>query len=271
WRGVFQYTCSGPGDAAAGKLLEAVPHQLERQVRREDLRSAARLTVMYGSTDPATMPGQTFATASSAVLQALHESGKAAFVLGVNEPEQGLAGLGALAGAIRPSGDPASGQAFVASGVAALMSSLGVTRHYYRGTLERVGVEPFPVLLGGRRTTVPALHAGGTFTFTDRTIAPQFWWLDDVKNPITLKWAIAGVYETVTRIDWPVVTTVPAAQAFAETLAGQSCRAELSGVYFTTASAQVLDASLPALERFAALVKAHPDWQLSIEGHTDNI
>src|SRR5262249_8186370 len=40
---------------------------------------------------------------------------------------------------------------------------------------------------------------------------------------------------------------------------------------FTTASAVVLDASLPALGRFAELLGAHADWHVTIEGHTDNI
>ena len=33
----------------------------------------------------------------------------------------------------------------------------------------------------------------------------------------------------------------------------------------------MLDVSLPALQRFAALLAQHPDWDLTIEGHTDNI
>lgn len=263
----FRFFFSAPPDSTAGKLLDGLPHSLDRTVRREDLRFAARLTVMYGSTDPERLPGQTFGTTSSAVLQTLRDTGKVAFVLGVNEPEQGLAALASLATGIRPSGAPGSGTAFVASGVTAMLSSMSVSRHYYRGTLERVGAadEPFPVLLDGRRTTVPAVHVQGTFTFNDRTIMPHIWWLDDANNPLTLKWAIGDVYETVTRIDRP------RGGAVANALAGTSCRAELSGVYFTTASAQVLDASLPALERFAALLGEHPDWRVTIEGHTDNV
>jgi outer membrane protein OmpA-like peptidoglycan-associated protein len=274
----FRFTVSAPPDSTAAKLLDGVPRSLDRAVRREDLRAAPRLTIFSSSTDPALMPGQTYATTSSAVLQALHDAGKVAFILGVNEPEQGFAGLASLAAGARPSADPSSGQAFVASGVAAMLSVLGVSRHYYRGTLERVGAadEPFSVLLDGRRATVPAVHAQGTLKFNDRTIAPQLWWLDDASNPLTLKWAIAGVYETVTRIDRPVPAVnapVPAGDtpSVAEALAGKRCRAELSGVYFTTASAQVLDPSRPALGRFAALVNQHSDWRVTIEGHTDNI
>jgi outer membrane protein OmpA-like peptidoglycan-associated protein len=114
------------------------------------------------------------------------------------------------------------------------------------------------------------MHVRGALAFTDRTIAPQVWWLDDASNPLTLQWAIANVSETVTRIDRPNGGESGAARGVADGLA-KSCRAELSGVYFTTASAQVVDVSMPALERFAAVLRAHADWRVTIEGHTDNI
>lgn len=244
---MFRFSVSAPADSSAGKLLDQVPHSFDREVRREDLRAAARLTVFWNSTDPPLLPGQTFATTSSTVLQTLRDTGRIAFILGVNEPEKGL------------------------ESVSALLPFLGVSRHYYRGTLERVGAsEPFSVLLDGRRTTVPAVHVRGTLTFSDRTITPQIWWLDDASNPLTLKWIVGSVYETVTRIDRPLTGT-GSATTVADGLTGRSCRAELSGVYFTTASAQVLDASMPALERFAALMNQHPNWQITVEGHTDNI
>src|SRR5262250_2431897 len=83
----FRFDVSAPSDASASKLLEHTTRSFDREVRREDLRSATRLTILWNSTDPPLLPGQTFATASSAVLRALHDTGKIAFVLGVNEPE----------------------------------------------------------------------------------------------------------------------------------------------------------------------------------------
>jgi len=277
----FRFSVSAPNDAVAGKLLDGVPRSFNRTVRREDLRAATRLTVLLNSEDSALLPGQTFASTSSAVLRALHDSGKTAFILGVNEPHQGLAALANLVSGGRlavggsggsTSSSGSSGAPIVAAGVASMRSSMSVVRHYYRGTLERVGTadEPFSVLLDGRRTTVPAMHVRGALAFADRTIAPQMWWLDDANNPLTLKWMIANVYETVTRVDRPNGSESGAARAVSDGLA-KSCRAELSGVYFTTASAQVLDASMPALERFAAVMSAHADWRVTIEGHTDNI
>jgi outer membrane protein OmpA-like peptidoglycan-associated protein len=265
----YRFSVSAPADSAAGRLLEGQVRSFDRTVRREDLRSAARLSVLLSSTDPISIPGQTFTSTSSAVLQALHGAAPVAFVLGVNEPEQGLQALAGMPGTAQ-SASRAAGNDAILSTVSTMLTSMSVSRHYYRGTLQRIGAtaEPFSVLIDGRRTNVPAIHVRGTLTFADRTIEPQIWWLDDPENPLTLKWAIGDVYEIVTRIDRAELPRVRTDVAQALT---KSCRAELSGIYFTTASAQVLDASLPALGQFAALMREHADWNVTIEGHTDNI
>jgi len=269
-RVTLRFLLSAASGTAAGKLIEPAPRSFTRIVRREDLQSAAREKVLFGSDDPQLLPGQTFAGTSAAVLAALAGSGKVAFVLGINEPEQGLAGLSSVADALPAAGSGSTLSPAFASGLQMLLAS--PARHYYRGVLTRVGPdEPFSVLLDGRRTTVPAVHVHGELKFADRTITPELWWLDEPGNPLTLKWVIGGSYEIITRIDRPPPAQGAGTAPVAAGLAGRACRAELTGVYFTTGSAQVLDVSLPALQRFAALLAQHPDWELTIEGHTDNI
>jgi outer membrane protein OmpA-like peptidoglycan-associated protein len=51
----------------------------------------------------------------------------------------------------------------------------------------------------------------------------------------------------------------------------KTCHAPLHGVYFPTGSAEILEPSRPALATVAAMLKRHPDWQVQIEGHTDNV
>lgn len=272
----LRFEMSASPRSAAGKILAAVPTSFVRIIRREDLRSAMREKVLFGSDDPQLLPGQTYAGTSAAVLAALHSTGKVAFVFGINEPDGGLEALSGVGNAL-PSGSAGSGVSPVfVSGLQMMLNS--PARHYYRGTLTRVGPdESFSVLLDGRRTTVPAVHVRGKMKFADRTITPELWWLDDPGDPLTLKWAVAGTYEIITRIDRAPAargngrTDAASAAGTAAGLAGHGCRAELTGVYFTTASAQVLDVSLPALQRFAALLAQHLDWQVTIEGHTDNI
>jgi len=270
-RVTLRFLLSARSGTAAGKLIEPAPTNFVRVVRREDLRSATREKVLFGSDDPQLLPGQTFAGTSAAVLAVLASSGKVAFVLGINEPEEGLQALSGMANAMPGDGTGSGVSPMLSSGIQMLLGS--PARHYYRGILTRVGAdEPFSVLLDGKRTTLPAVHVRGELKFADRTITPELWWLDEPGNPLTLKWMIGASYEIVTRIDRPPpAQDGGAATQLAAGLASHACRAELTGVYFTTGSAQVLDVSLPALRRFAALVAQHPDWDLTIEGHTDNI
>jgi outer membrane protein OmpA-like peptidoglycan-associated protein len=57
----------------------------------------------------------------------------------------------------------------------------------------------------------------------------------------------------------------------ASQLAGKTCHVELHGVYFNSGSAVLLDESEPMLKQVAEVVKASPEAQLTIEGHTDNV
>jgi hypothetical protein len=50
-----------------------------------------------------------------------------------------------------------------------------------------------------------------------------------------------------------------------------ACRAELHGVYFDTGSAALRPESSVTISRVGELLKAQPDWRITIEGHTDNI
>ncbi len=50
-----------------------------------------------------------------------------------------------------------------------------------------------------------------------------------------------------------------------------SCRAITYGIYFEFGSADLKPASEPTLRQIAAILQRHPDWVLSIEGHTDSI
>jgi outer membrane protein OmpA-like peptidoglycan-associated protein len=50
-----------------------------------------------------------------------------------------------------------------------------------------------------------------------------------------------------------------------------ACRVSVYGIYFEFASAELKPASQPSLQQIAAVLKQHPDWTLTIEGHTDSI
>ena len=268
----FGFRIAAPNDPKAAAMVKKSP-RFTRTVRTEDLRSATRLNVLISSADPELFAGQTFLQTSAAALSALKSTGETPMVLGLNEGDAMLGGLSSVLGnATKPGAGAAAGQPLDISG---LLSSLSTARHYYRGTLKRVepGTVPFSVLLNGVRTDVPAVHAKGLLKFSDRQIDAEFWWLDDPANPLTLKWSVRDTYAVLTRIDVPEPETATAAagDGVAARLAGKSCRSELHGVFFETGSAELLEESAPALKQVAAALSVNPAWQVTVEGHTDNI
>jgi len=51
----------------------------------------------------------------------------------------------------------------------------------------------------------------------------------------------------------------------------QDKRADVYGIYFNFASDELRPESEPVLREIAAALQAHPDWKLTVNGHTDNI
>jgi outer membrane protein OmpA-like peptidoglycan-associated protein len=271
----FAYHIAAPNDPKAAAMLKKSP-RFTRIVRTEDLRTSTRLNALFSSTDPELFAGQTFLQTSAAALAALKSSGETPFVFGINESDSTIGGLASMLGpaAMPAAGSAAAGQPLDISG---LLSSLAVARHYYRGTLKRVepGTVKFSVLLNGVRTDVAAVHAKGLLKFSTQQLETEFWWLDDPANALTLKWSAGqGTYAVLTRIDLPEPATATAAAGAASVaarLADKGCRTELHGVYFETGSAELLEESEPALKGVAAALSANPAWQVTVEGHTDNI
>ena len=142
-------------------------------------------------------------------------------------------------------------------------------RKNFRGTLTRVGTETMRVLVDGAPVLLPVLHARGTLQARELSHTFEFWWLDDPAARLLLRYRFEDYTEyRVVRIDYP--RSGKADEELTQNLA-KSCRAELSGVYFATGSAELLTASRPALESIAAIMKRNPGWSITIEGHTDNV
>ncbi len=263
-----------PTDQMADEKLGR--YAITRKTRRVDLDSAMRLSLFWSSDDPSVLPGQTFGQISKAALRMLDATGRLPLVLGVNTVDKTLGTISSALGST-PSAPAPQNQAAAAvspKNLSSMFALLGAQRRYYRGTLHRVepGTVPFPVLLDGVRTMLPAVHAAGDFHFgTEPPVHMDFWWLDEPAYPLTLKWAYRDHYSVVIRIDTPPPSTTEEAQTLGTALEGKSCRIELHGVYFATGSAEIMPESDPMLAAVATLIKAHPDWKLTVEGHTDSI
>jgi outer membrane protein OmpA-like peptidoglycan-associated protein len=68
----------------------------------------------------------------------------------------------------------------------------------------------------------------------------------------------------------PVVGATSEASTLEQTLQ-ETGRADVYSIYFTFNSDQLREESEPTLKEIADLLKRHPDWKLSVEGHTDSI
>ena len=145
------------------------------------------------------------------------------------------------------------------------------------GTLKRVEAAsvPFPVLLNGRRTTLPAIRVAGLLKYGDKVRPWEQYIFDDPKHPLTLRLAFGAVGEgvvfkpeftrEVVRIDFPTQNDLTIEEALSK-----SCRVEMPGIYFDFDRATLDPQSSRALTAIAELLRRQPQWRLGIEGHTDN-
>ena len=227
------------GDSAVGKH--------ERFVRRADLDTAPRLHQVYQRGQPLEHPGYTAFTISRAVFDRLGTGGSSPFsLLGFGESSVGALAVLGLGG-----GSPA------------------LVR--WRGTLTRVGSGPvpFPLLVDGKRVAVPALQLEGKFTARGESWAPRLWVLAQRDHPLILKLEDSRrVFQTV-RADLGAIAA-GGASSVEETLT-RSCRVEVPGIYFESASAVMNPASDETIDALARMLERHPDWTVTIEGHTDSI
>jgi outer membrane protein OmpA-like peptidoglycan-associated protein len=206
--------------------------------RAEDVQHARHLILWYQPGDPETIPGATGPTPSVDVFTDIQTRGEAPVVIGAASTSD-TKGLGPLGGFF-------------------------TARKYFRGTMKKLGVEPVRVLVDGVPTALNTVHVGGTVTVGSDSGDVAFWWLDDREARFALRFSFQGSVSQVVRIDRPKSGELLGG------LATGACRSDVPGIYFLTDSAELLPASQPAVQRIAATLRAHSDWTITIEGHTDN-
>jgi outer membrane protein OmpA-like peptidoglycan-associated protein len=223
----------------SANLPEGTRVIVNRDVRRNDLRSAREYLSWYQQGDPRVFAGTTAFSLSTAIYTDLKTKGYADLVRRGSVDNPFIAFAQALSG----SGDS------------------NAPRH--AGKLQRL--EPhavaFPVLLNDELVHLHAIHARGTFD--DATI--DFHVLDDPENPLLLRIA-GGSTGRIVRIAFPT----PASAPIEEKLRDES-RVALHGIYFDFGKDTLRPESEPVLREIATALERHPDWKIGIEGHTDNV
>ena len=210
---------------------------------RDDIDVAIRFRAFHERDEPEEQPGYTMHAISRAVYRRLRAAGSDTFqVMTVDSPTGGLASFAPARRA---------------------------TPVRWRGTLSLVTPSPvpFPLLVNGRRVDVPALQVRGRFTLRTKTWEPQLWVLADSTYPLVLKWIGAHSQETNVLQTIRVDGSMPDV----ERELTSSCRAELPGIYFAFNSAVLDAASDRTITSVAGLLDRHPEWTVTLEGHTDSI
>lgn len=134
----------------------------------------------------------------------------------------------------------------------------------YRGEMQRDLSDSYKlkVITNGQQMELPAIHAKGLLNGMPTEIAV----LDDAANPLLLDLEIPRLRFALrtAKITYPVAKKI-------ESDLEQAGRAEIYGIYFDFDSAVIRAESEPVMEEIAEALRKNPGWQLSIQGHTDNI
>jgi outer membrane protein OmpA-like peptidoglycan-associated protein len=203
-------------------------------------------------------------------LSELKTSGKSDFKYGVNGLQQLLQGFKKLMNAPNT---PAANTPQKDQGVPGL-PRLALTPEV-SCTLHRVEANDlaFPVLVNNQPLELPALHAA--CKPADSEEETNFYFLDDPDNPLALAWQQGETSDRlqVIKLTWPPgkeKEREQPSQQIAQQLAATG-RAQIYGIYFDFASDALRPESDAVLKEISQVLGEHPDWKLSVEGHTDNI
>jgi outer membrane protein OmpA-like peptidoglycan-associated protein len=219
-----------PGEEGQGPIDVQVSHT----VSAADQRSARKMRIYFHNDDPESFPG-TVPGISAAIIEDLRHSGKAALTV-VDVAE---------------------------------IFGIAVVRRELSGTIARVASAPrlLPVLVNGRVTQLPVIHAKGQLSQDDEAEDYEFDFLDDPSNPIVVRFNGPDVSSNLIKIEYPE----PDAQSPIERALAANEVATVYGVYFSFASADIRKQSEPVLQEIAAILIANPSWKLRIDGHTDGV
>jgi outer membrane protein OmpA-like peptidoglycan-associated protein len=220
-----------------------------RKLLIRDLKSARLVNYWFSSNSPRSIPGTTAFGPSATVLHALKTRGEA---------ELGIVDRGS--------------------------STLTADRNIHPNIFDyeivfrmrRVGNAPvlLPIIVNDAKVSVPAIRARGEH-MGDRI---EFFFLDDLANPIALEGRWSNVSNSATMTTRVVKISYHCSgspRAFAlsdlEKSLIEKRRADVYQLYFDFNSDRLRKESDPTLTEIAAVLRCHSDWNLFIEGHTDNI
>jgi outer membrane protein OmpA-like peptidoglycan-associated protein len=137
-----------------------------------------------------------------------------------------------------------------------------------KGVLARANTGVLPVLVNGRIEQLPIIHAKGTLADGEDKEPFDYVVLDDPANPIVLRAEGDGTSTAIVRIEYPQAETAPT--SIESSLAKREV-VKIYGIYFSFNRAVLRPESDRVLKEISGIMKAHSDWKLRVDGHTDGI
>jgi outer membrane protein OmpA-like peptidoglycan-associated protein len=132
------------------------------------------------------------------------------------------------------------------------------------GTLKRLEPAdvPFSVIINDQRVDVPTIHAVGQLGGKKAEMSV----VDDVNNPLVL-----DIERPDSRFQIKILKISYPEEKKIEKQLEETGKVQVYGIYFDFNSANIREESEPVLKEIAEAMNAHPDWKLSVNGHTDNV
>jgi outer membrane protein OmpA-like peptidoglycan-associated protein len=225
---------------------------MQRVMLREDLGTATLYAHYFHTNGSDTIPGSTTLGISTAVLRSLKRTGAA---------ELGLVEGGNYAFPADRSKAP------------------NLYDYEEMWKLRRIGTEPVRVTVNDAMTSLPAIHARGSYLGSK----VDFWFLDDEENPVTLQYQFASGSDALSeawrlrtvKIAWRCTgsgrTAGEERMLRLERALREERRAVVYDLFFDFNSEGIRPESEPTLREIAEVLRRNPDWRLSVEGHTDAV
>jgi hypothetical protein len=132
-------------------------------------------------------------------------------------------------------------------------------------TLISDGASTFKLIVNDKVVEMPTIEANYVNHKTNDIIRIKV--LDEARFPIMLDYYAPSLHRffiTYTKVSFPTANELEQHLAVDK-------RTDVYGIYFNFASDELRSESKPVLHEIADALRAHPDWKVTINGHTDNI
>lgn len=165
------------------------------------------------------------------------------------------------------------------------LKSNGTTRHRFvsvsdgaiigdiDGSLRREGTATVATVVNDRVVELPVVRASGMLRGTamgkpvETRVTAAI--VDDERFPLVLDYALPDVGTAGFSVRYGKVS-FPTDGKLEQQLAGQE-RIDVYGIYFDVNSERLRTESAPILQEIAGALRRNPQWQLTIDGHTDSV